>query len=69
MAGDPRRTLLEALLQKVNDENYPSTEMLDLIEDLLAPEEIAEYVEFLTERVTEETYPSMPLLRRLAKLV
>ncbi len=69
MAGDPRRTLLEALLQKVDDETYPSTEMLDLIEDLLTPEETAEYVDFLVQRVTEENYPSIPLLRRVAKLV
>jgi hypothetical protein len=69
MAGDARRTLLEALLQKVNDETYPSTQLLDLIEELLAPEETAAYVAFLVQRVNEETYPSMPLLRRIAALV
>lgn len=69
MAGDPRRILLDALLEKVARDSYPSVAMLDVIEQLLTPEETAAYVEFLVERFSEETYPSMPLLRRIAALV
>lgn len=69
MAGDPRPILLDALLEKVVHESYPSVSMLDAIEHLLTPDETEAYVEFLVERFSEETYPSMPLLRRIAALV
>jgi hypothetical protein len=64
-----RAELLTTLLEKVRDDQYPSTTMLDLIEDLLTPEETPAYVVFLQDRIRSERYPSMPLLKRLSQLV
>jgi hypothetical protein len=57
------------LLEKVRVDTYPSSTMLDLIEDLLTPEETPAYVVFLQDRIRSERYPSIPLLKRLSALV
>jgi hypothetical protein len=66
---DARQELLDALLDKVADEPYPSATMLDLIESLLQPDEVPLYAGVLLRKVRTETYPSIPMLRRIAALV
>jgi len=66
---DARAELVATLLDKVNNDQYPSTTMLDLIEELLTPEEQPAYVVFLQDRIRSERYPSIPLLKRLTALV
>ena len=66
---DARAELVATLLEKVKNDQYPSTTMLDLIEELLTPEETPAYVVFLQDRIRSEQYPSIPLLKRLTQLV
>lgn len=66
---DARGELVTTLLQKVRDDRYPSTTMLDMIEGLLTPEEMPAYVVLLQQRLREDQYPSIPLLKRLQALV
>lgn len=66
---DARAELVTTLLQKVRDDLYPSTTMLDLIEKLLTPEEQPTYVVLLQDKIRSEQFPSVPLLIRLSKLV
>lgn len=66
---DARAELVATLLDKVNKDQYPSSTMLDLIEELLTPEETPAYVVFLQDRIRSENYPSIPLLKRLTALV
>jgi hypothetical protein len=63
-----RELLLDALLDKVAQDRFPSNSMLDLIESLLQPDEIQIYVRVLLRKVRRETYPSIPMLRRIAAL-
>lgn len=63
-----RELLLEALLDKVAEDRFPSNSMLDLIESLLRPDEVQIYVRLLLRKVSRETYPSLPVLRRIAAL-
>jgi hypothetical protein len=65
---DARELLLDALLDKVADERFPSITMLDLIESLLRPDEVQIYARVLVRKVREENYPSIPMLRRIAAL-
>jgi len=65
---DAREMLLEMLLQKVQEDRYPSVTMLNMAEELLRPEEVPLYVDLLLQRVREETYPSIPMLKRIAAL-
>jgi hypothetical protein len=66
---DARAELVSTLLEKVQDDQYPSSTMLDLIEELLTPEEEPAYVVFLQKRIRSERYPSIPLLKRLTQFV
>jgi hypothetical protein len=66
---DARAALLETLLQKVAEDRYPSTTMLNLIEQLLTEEEYPAYVQFLQGRLRDDRFPSIPMLDRLVKLV
>jgi len=63
-----RGELVKTLLQKVSEDRYPSTTMLDLIEELLTDEELPAYVVFLQDRLREDQYPSIPMLIRLKEL-
>ncbi len=63
-----RRQLLELLLEKVDEDTYPSSTMLDLIELLVTPDEIGEYADVLLAKVEGDTYPSNSLIRRLVDL-
>lgn len=65
---DVRSELLETLMNKVADDYYPSSTMLDMIESLLTPHDVPAYVEALLERVREDEFPSIDLLKRVQAL-
>ncbi len=65
---DVREVLVEALLDKVSGDRFPSPSMLDLAEDLLRPDELELYARILLRNVSKEKYPSLPMLRRIAAL-
>lgn len=66
---DARGELVMTLLQKVREDRYPSSTMLDMIEELLTPDELPGYVVLLQDRLREDQFPSIPLLKRLQALV
>jgi hypothetical protein len=43
--------------------------MLDMIEELLTPEELPAYIVVLQERIRSEQFPSIPMLHRLKQLI
>ena len=63
-----RGELVKTLLAKVGEDRFPSSTMLDLIEELLTDEEVPAYVVFLQDRIREDTFPSIPMLQRLVAL-
>ena len=65
---DLRAEMVDALMEKVETDPYPSTTMLDWIEELLTPEELPIYAESLLRRIREDTYPSIPMIARLKRL-
>ena len=68
-AGDDvRAQLLELLLDKVDGDNYPSSTMLDIIEQLITPETAPAYADVLMAKIDGENYPSMSLVRRVLQL-
>ena len=72
MAVDPdlaRGALMTALLEKVQDDPYPSSTMLDLIEELLTEEEIPAYVLLLQDKIQRDRFPSISLIKRLTGLI
>ena len=64
-----RGALMTTLMEKVRDDPYPSSTMLDLIEQMLTEEEIPAYVLFLQEKIAADRFPSMSMIKRLTDLV
>jgi hypothetical protein len=72
MAVDPdlaRGALMQALLEKVQDDPYPSSTMLDMVEELLTEQEIPAYVLLLQDKIRQDRFPSISLMKRLKDLV
>ena len=63
-----RSQLLEALMDKVESDPYPSATHLDIIESLLRPDEVAAYAEMLMSRIRADTFPSTSLIKRVHAL-
>ncbi len=65
---DVRSELLKNLLSKVEQDPYPSLTMLNLIEELLTPDEVPQYARLLLEKVADEQFPSVSMLSRIRDL-
>jgi hypothetical protein len=65
---DVRGELVELLLQKIASDRRPSATMMNLVEDLLAPDDVPAYVGILMDKVKTDKYPSYSMLRRLLAL-
>jgi hypothetical protein len=65
---DPRRELMQVLLDKVAADTYPSVTMLDMIEDMLTPDDVEPYVEVLMDKIRDDNYPSIDLMSRVKEL-
>jgi hypothetical protein len=65
---DVRREVLRMLMGKVAEDNYPSATMLDMIEQMLSPDEVPAYAELLMQKIRDDRFPSIPLLNRVMAL-
>ncbi|MGN6575923.1 MAG: hypothetical protein ACTHKG_09555 [Nocardioides sp.] len=65
---DPRKALLQSLLRKVAEDPYPSTTMLDTIEELLTPDDVPGYAKVLLQHIEDDRFPSVPMIDRLRDL-
>ena len=66
---DVRAQLLQTLLDHVEEDQYPSTTMLDTIEEMLTPDDVQKYAGVLLAKVADDTYPSLGMIRRIRDLV
>jgi len=65
---DLRAEMVDALMEKVETDPYPSNTMLNYIEEMLTPEELPRYAGALLERIRSDNFPSIPMIARLKKL-
>jgi hypothetical protein len=65
---DARRELLKILLTRVQGERHPSVTMMDLIEQLIGPEERSIYAQVLIDKIREDRHPSLAMMRRVQAL-
>jgi hypothetical protein len=66
---DSRARLVDMLLEKVAEDVYPSGTMMDLIEELLQPDEVPAYAAVLIQKMRDDAYPSITMMRRVAALL
>jgi hypothetical protein len=67
-ATDVRREVLLVLLEKIEEDDYPSSTMMDMAEQLLGPDELGAYTEILLDKVRDVRFPSIDMLRRALEL-
>ena len=65
---DARAELLQLLLRKVDEDPYPSSTMLDMIEEMLTPDDVPAYARTLMEKVSGDNFPSMSMIARVKEL-
>ena len=53
------------LIEKIASDRNPSVTMMNLVEELLAPDDIPAYAAVLLDKVKTERYPSYSMIRRL----
>jgi hypothetical protein len=63
-----RLALIDLLLSKVKDDQYPSATMLDLLEQMLTVDELPAYAGVLMEKIAADNYPSASMMKRLVAL-
>ncbi|MDH2415870.1 hypothetical protein [Nocardioides sp. CER19] len=65
---DVHHELVTLLIEKVRRDPYPSTTMMDLIEEILAPEDVPAYAGVLMEKIRNDEFPSIDLMARVRDL-
>jgi hypothetical protein len=65
---DVRGEVVDLLLEKIASDRNPSVTMMNMVEELLAPADVATYVAVLMDKVKADRYPSYSMLRRLLAL-
>ena len=68
--GNLQSRYYDLLLEKVEEANYPSHEMMNRVERTLADhDQVDNYLEVLLEKVQETRYPSLQMLDRIDNLL
>jgi hypothetical protein len=62
---DIQGEVVDMLLQKIASDRNPSITHMNLVEELLAPDDVPAYVGILMDKVKTEKYPSLTMMRRL----
>jgi len=65
---DIHREVFQVLLQKVEQDPYPSVTMMNMIEEILQPEDVKTYAEVLLDKIRAYNFPSLDLLKRVQAL-
>jgi hypothetical protein len=65
---DPRAMLVDLLLQKIGEDPYPSETMMNLVEQLLLPDDLPAYAAVLMDKVRGDAFPSVSMMKRLVGL-
>jgi hypothetical protein len=65
---DVRAELVDLLLQKIASDRNLSVTMMNLVEELLAPDDVPAYAGVLMDKVKSDRYPSLAMINRLIAL-
>ena len=65
---DVRHEIVSLLLEKVRRDRFPSSTMMDLLEEMLTPQDVPAYARTLMEKVSADEFPSIDLMVRLRAL-
>ena len=67
--GQLQQRFFEVLLDKTVQDDYPSSLMLDVIEEAMSGPMRAAYISSLIERIEREEFPSPSMIKRVSLLL
>jgi hypothetical protein len=67
--GELHERFIEILLEEMERERYPSSQLLDLLESHMTWRDRVRIAKLLLDNLEGQRYPSPAMLRRLARLV
>ena len=62
---DVRAEVVNLLVEKIASDRNPSITMMNLVEELLTPDDVPAYVAVLMDKVKIDRYPSLSMIHRL----
>jgi hypothetical protein len=65
---DVRGEVVDLLLEQIASDRNPSVTMMNMVEELLAPDDVPAYAAVLMDKVKTDRFPSYSMLRRLIGL-
>jgi hypothetical protein len=65
---EAQAALAHVLLEHVRRDRHPSSTQMSILEQVIPPQLVDEYIEILLEKVASDGTPSIPLLRRLQRV-
>src|SRR5690349_10642065 len=63
-----RNAIVRLLLERVRQDKHPSRTHMELIEELMPPYLLRDYLNVLLEKVAVDSSPSLPLIQRIARI-
>jgi hypothetical protein len=63
-----RGEVVDLLLEQIASDRNPSVTMMNMVEELLTPDDVPAYVGVLMDKVKTDRYPSYSMLRRILAL-
>ncbi len=60
--------LARVLLERIRNDTYPSTTQMGMLEDIIPPSLVQEYLTVLLKKVSEDQWPSTPMLARIKRV-
>jgi nitrate/nitrite-specific signal transduction histidine kinase len=62
--------LYEMLMERVRDDKYPSSQLLNRIEETMwTTDQLVQYIDLLLDKIDDAWYPSQQLLDRVQRLM
>jgi hypothetical protein len=65
---ESRAVFVSILMDKVRADRYPSTSQMEIIEQVIPPQLLPDYLDILLEKVADDRWPSLPMLRRIQRV-
>jgi hypothetical protein len=60
--------LARVLLERIRNDTHPSTTQMGMLEDIIPPSLVQEYLTVLLKKVSEDQWPSTPMLARIKRV-
>jgi hypothetical protein len=68
LGEEARNAIVRLLLERVRHDKYPSASQMQMIEQLMPPYLLRDYLNILLEKVASDSSPSIPLMNRIARI-